>query len=199
MLQDLRYGFRILARDPGFAVVGILTLALGIGANTAIFSLVNAALLRSLPYPQPEHIVHLSPQTQSGQEYSVTARQFLFWRDQSKAFESVAAYAYGSYFNLWTGTEPVSVKGLYVSEGFFRVLGVRPPAGRAFLPEEDRPGAPGVAILSHSLWKRCFYGSESVLGRTIQLNGKSYIVVGIMPPDFQFTPASDLWLPLLPS
>ncbi len=199
MLQDLRYGLRILARDPGFAVVGVFTLALGIGANTAIFSLVNAALLRPLPYPQPERIVHLSPQTQSGQAYSVTPRQFRYWREQSKAFEDVAAYAYDSYFNLWTGTEPISVKGLHVSEGLFRVLGVRPAAGRAFLPEEDRPGAPGVAILSHSLWKRCFSGSVSVLGQTIQLNAKSYIVVGIMPQDFQFTPASDLWLPLLPS
>lgn len=199
LLQDLRYGFRILVKDPGFTVIAVLTLALGIGANTAIFSLVNAALLRPLPYPQAERIVHLSLQTRSGQEYSVTAGQFLFWRDQSKAFEAVAAYAYDSYFNLWTGTEPISVKGLHVSEDFFRTLGVAPAAGRGFLPEEDRTGAPGVVILSHNLWQRSFSGGGDVIGRSIQLNGKDYTVVGIMPQGFQFTPASDLWLPLLPA
>jgi len=177
----------------------VLTLALGIGANTAIFSLVNAVLLRPLPYPDAGRIVHLSPQTKTGQEYSVTVAQFLFWKEHSRAFQEVAAYAYNSYFNLWTGSEPVSVKGLYVSAGFFRVLGVSPNPGRGFSQDEDRPGGPGVVILSYGLWQRHFAGAPDTLGRTILLNGKDYTIVGIMPRDFQFAPVSDLWLPLMPA
>ena len=198
-LQDVRYGSRILFRNPGFAAVAVLTLALGIGANTAIFSLVNAVLLRPLPYPDAGRIVHLSPQTKTGQEYSVTVAQFLFWKEHSRAFQEVAAYAYNSYFNLWTGSEPVSVKGLYVSAGFFRVLGVSPNPGRGFSQDEDRPGGPGVVILSYGLWQRHFAGAPDTLGRTILLNGKDYTIVGIMPRDFQFAPVSDLWLPLMPA
>lgn len=199
IFRDVRYGFRMLFKNPGFTAVAVLTLALGIGANTAIFSLVNAALLRPLPYPEAERIVHLSPLTRTGQEYSVTVRQFLFWKEQSRAFESAAAYAYDVFFNLWTGSEPVSVKGLYVSEDFFRVLGVTPAAGRTFTREEDRPGAAGTVVLSYGLWQRHFAGSFDAIGRKVLLNGKDYAVVGIMPRTFQFTPASDLWLPLLPA
>lgn len=199
LLQDLRYGFRILFKNPGFTAVALLTLALGIGANTAIFSLVNAVLVRPLPYPESNRIVHLSPQTRSGQEYSVTVRQFLFWQEQSQAFEAVAAYAYNSFFNLWTGSEPVSVRGLYVSEGFFRVLGINPLVGRGFLPEEDRSGSMGAVVLSYSLWQSHFAGAADAVGRTIMLNGKDYKILGIMPQTFQFAPASDLWLPLMPA
>ncbi|MGA2264092.1 MAG: ABC transporter permease, partial [Acidobacteriota bacterium] len=199
LLQDLRYGFRILFKNPGFTAVALLTLALGIGANTAIFSLVNAVLIRPLPYPESNRIVHLSPQTRSGPEYSVTVRQFLFWQEQSQAFEAVAAYAYNSFFNLWTGSEPVSVRGLYVSEGFFRVLGIHPLFGRGFLPEEDRSGSMGTVVLSYSLWQSHFAGAADAVGRTIMLNGKDYKILGIMPQTFQFAPASDLWLPLMPA
>jgi predicted permease len=199
LLQDLKYGFRILFKNPGFTAVAVLTLALGIGANTAIFTMVNAVLLRPLPYPDAGRIVHVSPQTKTGQEYSVTVAQFLFWKEHSRAFEAMAAYAYNSYFNLWTGSEPVSVKGLYVSEGFFRVLGASPNPGRGFSQEEDRPGAPGAVILSYGLWQRHFAGAPDTLGRTILLNGRDYTIVGIMPRDFQFAPVSDLWLPLMPA
>lgn len=197
--QDVRYGFRMLFKNPGFTMVAVLTMALGIGANTAIFSLVNAALLRPLPYPEAERIVHLSPLTRTGQEYSVTVGQFLFWKEQSRAFESVGAYAYNVFFNLWTGSEPVSVKGLYVSEDFFRVLAVSPAAGRTFTRDDDRPGAAGTVVLSYGLWQRHFAGTADVIGRKILLNGHDYTVVGIMPRTFQFAPASDLWVPLLPA
>src|SRR5713226_1744287 len=134
LLQDLRYALRVLLKSPGFTVIAVLTLALGIGANTAIFSVVNAVVLRPMPYPQPERLVRCTWQLENDDMDAVTALVFEYWRDHSRALEAVAGYSgINSGFNLSGGTEPQRVRGLQVSEGFFRVLGIRPATGRGFL------------------------------------------------------------------
>jgi predicted permease len=197
LLQDLRYGLRQLRRNPGFTVVAVLTLALGIGANTAIFSVVRAVLLRPLPYLEPQRLVHMDWQFPQDLVPSVSASEFLYWKDHSRVFDAVAAYdLLSSGGNLQTAGGPEYVRALHVSEGFFHVLGVNPAVGRSFLPEEVRPNGPRVLVLSHALWQSRYGGDRALLGQEILLDGQSYTVVGIMRAGFEFTPAADLWLPL---
>jgi predicted permease len=198
LLQDLTYGIRMLLQRPGFTAVAVLTLALGIGANTAIFSVVNAVLLRPLPFPQSERLMHI------GQQFDDLAAagepKFLFWRDHSQSFEAMAAYdGFSSGGNLAGGSEAEYVDGLRVSEEFFRVLRLNPALGRAFTKEEETPGGPAVAILSDGLWRRNFGGDPGIVGRSILLNGQSLTVVGVMPPELRFIASGDLLTPMRPS
>jgi putative ABC transport system permease protein len=194
-LWDLRYALRMLRRNPGFAAVAVLTLALGIGANTAIFSVVNAALLRSLPYRDPDQLVLLHqrrPQEGSRLPLSI---DFLAWRDQAKSFEQIAAYGSGTA-DLTGSGEAERLSVAFVSADLFAMLGVAPSTGRVFTHAEDTVGGAPVVILSDSLWRRHFGGDPGVIGRAITLEDKSRTVIGIMPHGFQFPKSSDLWIPL---
>jgi putative ABC transport system permease protein len=200
LLQDLRYGLRGLRRNPAFTSIAVLTLALGIGATTAIFTVVNAVLLRPLPYPHPEELVYVQQILGNyGVNPFVWNREFVAWRNQSRTLSPVAAYMY-SWFNLTGGGESERVTCGVATFSFFSLLGVHPVAGRLFLPEEDRPGGPPVVMLSHSLWKRRFSGDTAVIGRGITLDDKVYTVVGVLPASFvipdQFKGDYALWVPL---
>jgi predicted permease len=198
--QDVRYGMRMLVKSPVFTTVAVLSLALGIGANTAIFSVVNGILFRPLPYPDSERIVavwHTPPQESFPglDRFSVSPGNYLDWKDQSRSFEQMAAYEYAG-FSLSTGSDPVSIIGAAVSSDFFSVL--RSPAGwgRTFSPEEEQVGRDEVVILSHGLWQRAFGADPGIIGRTVKLNSRSFTVVGIMPAGFQFPQEVELWVPL---
>ncbi len=198
--QDLRYGARMLLKKPGFTLIAIITLALGIGANTAIFTVVDAALLRGLPYKAPESLYHLwesTPQKEySKREFSYP--DFLDYR-QNQVFEEIAAYGGGG--GILTGRgEPALVFTPAASANFFSMLGVEPIIGRTFLPGEDKPGAERVAVLTYGLWRRMFGADEGIIGQALTINGASYTVVGVLPASFQFAPRrADLWLPYQPS
>jgi putative ABC transport system permease protein len=193
LIQDLRYAARTLLKTPGFTLVAVLTLALGIGANTAIFSVLYAVLLRPLPYPQPDRLVGLS-QVYRGSRYerAVDWRGYRFLDEYSTVFQSLAVST-NLGFNVFTGEEADRARGMRVSADFFRVLGVSPLLGREFSADEDQPGGPQVAILSHGYWQRRFGGDRSIVGRAITLDGAPYTVVGVMPSGFQTQPEADVW------
>jgi putative ABC transport system permease protein len=196
LFQDLRFGARMLLKNPGFTLIGIITLALGIGATTAIFSVVNAVLLRPLPYPDADRLLFVGQQFKSGQS-GAGEPKFLFWREHSQSFDAMAAYSsVGAGGNLAGGTEAEYVRGLRVSADFFRTLGVFPAQGRAFTAAEDMPGAEQVAILSDGLWQRRFGGNRELIGKTVQLNEKPVTVVGILPPNFQLGFGADMFVPM---
>jgi len=195
--QDLRYGVRMLLKKPGFTLIAIITLGLGIGATTAIFSVVNAVLLRPLPYPEADRLLFIGQHYKSGQS-GAGEPKFLFWREQSQSFEAMAAYSGfgGAGGNLSGGSEAEYVRGLRVSVDFFRALGVFPARGRGFTTAEDQPDGGRVAILSDGLWQRRFGGDSELVGKTVLLNDKSVTVVGIMPPQFRFSDGVDLFVPM---
>ncbi|HEV2668683.1 MAG TPA: ABC transporter permease, partial [Blastocatellia bacterium] len=179
--QDLRYGARMLLKRPGFTLVAILTLALGIGANTAIFSVVNAVLLRPLPFKEPDRLMTiLETKLPQFPEFSVAPGNFLDWKRQNTVFERLVAYT-GAPFNLVGAGDPEQLRGLKVTDGFFAMFGAQPQIGRDFLPEEDQPGRNNVVILSHGLWQRRFAGEANILNQTLTLSGQSYTVIGVMP------------------
>ena len=186
LLHDLRYGLRMLARNPGFTAVAVLTLALGIGANTAIFSVVNAVLLRPLPYRSPDQLVHIWETDLKSKTSQVPPSypDFLDWRAQNHVFDKIAAYNWAR-FTLTGWKEPIHVEGLVASADLFSVLGVKPALGRLFLPEEDQPGHHAV-ILSHDFWQQRFNSDPGVLGRSLRLNRMLCVVVGVMPAAFDF-------------
>jgi len=196
--QDLGYGLRMLLKNPGFTVVAVVALALGIGANSAIFSVVNTVLLRPLPYQDPERLVMVwEDDTKGGYPRNTpSAGNYVDWRAQNQVFAGMAAIADLS-INL-TGTgEPERLDGRRVSANLFPLLGVEPQLGRAFLPEEDQPGGNRVVLLSHGLWQRRFGSDMNITGKPLTLNGESYTVVGVMPPHFQFPSREDqLWVPI---
>ncbi|MDH4350451.1 MAG: ABC transporter permease, partial [Gemmatimonadota bacterium] len=193
LLRDVRHGIRALRRSPGFTAVAILTLALGIGANTTMFSVLYGVLLRPLPYPESDRLVTLAQDYQGNRGVqSVTHTQFEFLTEQAIDGLSLAASTRVG-FNLFTGDAADRADGLRVSHDYFRVLGVMPQLGRTFLPEENAPGGAQVAILSHGLWARRFGSDPDVVGRTIQLDGQAFTVVGVMPAGFQSIPATDVW------
>ena len=202
--QDLRYAMRVLAKSPGFAAVAVLTLALGIGANTAIFTVVYGVLLRPLPFPQPDRIVQLAEAfREDSDEMDLSWNELEHLREYGQLFEHIAGYT-DVGFNLATGTEAEHVRGVPASAEYFQVLGVRPAWGRDFLPEEDRGEGQRVAILSHELWLRRFGGEPGLIGRKILLSGDAYTVVGVMPAGFdpransELNPGTraDVWVPL---
>ncbi|MBI3666858.1 MAG: ABC transporter permease, partial [Acidobacteria bacterium] len=198
-LQDLRYGIRMLAKSPGFTAVAVLTLALGIGANTAIFSVVKAVLLNALPYRQPERLVTLAEADKDTLNPTNTSYgTFVEWRARSRSFEKMAL------FRGWSATlagvgEPEQLRGMRVSSGFFDVLGVKPLEGREFLPEEDRPDRRYVVMLSHGFWQRRFGGDPGVVGKRITLDEVPFTIVGVLPAEFRpllfsaWSQPPDLW------
>jgi putative ABC transport system permease protein len=193
--HDLRYGARMLGKSPGFTAIAVLTLALGIGANTALFSIVYGVILRPLPYPQPERIVEVARKFPRGVGESTTFPKFKFWREHNQVFEHTAATS-GAGFILSSGISPERIHGLRVSSGYLHVLGVFPMMGRDFTPEEDAGDGLRVAILSNGLWKRQFGSDPAIVGRNILLDGQPYDVIGVMPSGFQTVPPSDIWVPL---
>ena len=195
--QDLRHGVRTLLKNPGFALVALLTLALGIGASTTIFSVVNGVLLRPLPYREPAQLIHVASWTAAKgvQDMDFTDHLFAYYRDRNHSFESLAVYD-RTGFNFTDRGEPERLTGATVTYDFFRVLGREPVYGRSFLPKEDTPGNNNVTVLSHDLWQRRFGGDPLVVGRSINLNNVPTIIVGIMPPGFDFPKHTDLWVPV---
>src|SRR5262245_18583263 len=193
--QDIRYSLRMMRRNPGFICVAVLTIALGIGANTAIFSVVNAVLLRTLPYRDPDRLVMVRHYSMLGVGDFVSGLDFLERRDQAKAFEQIAAYRAESV-DLTGRSAPERLSAGRVSANLFRALGIAPAIGRAFTLEEDTAGAAPVVILSDGLWRRRFGGDPQVIGQALILGGQSRTVVGIMPHGFRSPGEYDLWLPL---
>jgi putative ABC transport system permease protein len=192
-LQDLRYGVRMLIKKPGFTIIAVVTLALGIGANTAIFSVVNGVLLRSLPYADPERLSFISiDRRELGPRFTVSRADFLILKEQMQSFEKLAAFR-GERLNMTSGQEPERIVGTWATAEFFSTLGVEPALGRTFYPDEGRPGSPPVAVVSHSLWQRHLGADPDAMGRTINLNDKLYTVIGVMPPDFKFMFATEVW------
>ncbi len=198
-LQNLRDGLRTLAKNPGFTIVAILTLALGIGANTAIFSVINAVLLQPLSYPNPDRLVELELSSPQGNGDITSIPKFNVWREQTQVFDSVAAYDFGGPgINLTGSDRPEQIKGIRVSADYFRVFGAPMEIGRTFSAEEDRPGGPAVAVISNGLWRSRFGGDSGIVNRTIDLGGEPYVVIGVLGPTFTSDPKSDIWLPLKP-
>jgi predicted permease len=198
VLQDLRYGFRMLTKSPGFTAVAVLTLALGIGANTAIFSVIDAVLLDRMPYPDGDRLVIAWEQNPARGWFHnvISAANFLDWKRQNHVFTQLAAIDEGSYDVSGKG-EPVEVYGEQVSADFFSVLGVHAALGRVFSPEEDRPDGARVVVLSYGLWKERYGGDDAVLGHTINISRVPYTVIGVMPRGFYFPPWGDqakLWI-----
>ncbi len=196
--QDIRYGFRTLLKKPGFTAITVLTLALGIGVNSAIFSVVNAVLLRPLPFAEADRLVYVEgldfrDNTKGG---SISPPDFLDYREQTHTFERFAAFQPLS-FTLTGEAEPERVTSARVSAGFFETLGVQPVAGgRTFLAEEEEAGRNGVVVVSHGLWQSRFGGDPKLVGKTLALNGQNATIIGIMPPDFQFPREAKLWTPI---
>jgi predicted permease len=200
-MQNLRYAFRVLGKQPLFTAIVVLTFALGIGANTAVFSVLNAVLLRPLPFHQPQNLVALGEydireKADPGTEVdSISYLDYVDWRAQNQVFEQVAVYTNQGVSTLTDGTEATHVQGEAVSADLFALLGIQPILGRAFLPREDEPGN-HVVILSHGLWQRRFGADRSVIGKAVTLNGQPFQVIGVMPPRFAFPISSvppELW------
>ena len=198
LIQDVRYAFRSLSETPGFTIIAFLTLALGIGANTAIFSVVNAVLLRPLPFQEPGELVVLSEvETRRGAIDQVAADNFRDWRAQSKTLASLAAWNYWGLSMSGEG-EPVEIATIRASHDFFTVLGVQPALGRGFWPEEEQPGRDHVVVLSHALWQQRFAGDKRIIGKSVTLDDEPYTVVGVMPEGFRFPDNASvgMWAPL---
>src|SRR5439155_17702784 len=194
---DLRYGLRVLRKSPGFATIALLTLTLGLGINCAIFTVVNAVLLRPLPYPDPARLVLVQRHFPEGTFPATSATKFLFWREHVRGFEAMAGYTFASSgVNLTGAGGPERLHSLRVSADFFRTLGVQPVLGRGFTAEEDRPGGPNAVVLSHALWQRRFGEDRGIIGRAIRLGGQLSTVVGVASENFTFNPAADVWTPL---
>ena len=197
ILRDLRYAWRSLGRNPGFACVSVLALALGIGANSAIFTVVNSVLLQPLRFQKPEQLVLVRERNLKAgfPEFSLSPGNYLGYRDQNHAFSGIAAFGEAG-FNLAGGGEPERLRGTQVTPNFFDVLGRKPAMGRNFTAQEGQLGSHRVAILSHGVWQRRFAGNREVLGQTVKMNDELYTVIGVMPPAFQFPSRTEIWTPL---
>jgi putative ABC transport system permease protein len=196
--KDIDYGVRVLAKKPGFTVVALLTLALGIGANTAIFSVINVLLLRPLPYRDPARIVavgSINPEGGKGMSGGVSPADFWDWQEQSQTFEHLATYS-GTGISLHSEEQPESVPSARVSANFFQTFGVEPMLGRAFAPEEGYMSGPKAIMLSHRLWQRRFGGDPAIVGQAIRADDGVATVVGVMPPDFKMPYYAEAWVPL---
>ncbi|HEX8680239.1 MAG TPA: ABC transporter permease, partial [Chthoniobacterales bacterium] len=197
LVHDIRYGFRMLLKHKGFSAVAIIALALGIGANTAIFSLVNGVLLRPLPFPEADRIVYFEGKnpTQGITDSNISFPDFVDWSGQTDLFASTAAF-YTANANLGAnGAEPERVPRAGVTSGFFKVLGVQPVRGRAFVPEEDQQKTQSVAIISDGLWKRRFGSDPAVVGKQILINARPATIVGVMSAGFELPEQTQIWMP----
>ena len=200
MLQDLRYAVRTMLNKPGFTLIAVITLALGIGGSTAIFTVVDAALLRGLPYKSPDRLYHLF-ETTPQKEFAQREFSYPDFQDYQKnqVLEGLAAYTGGGGIMSGRG-EPELVFAPGVSANFFSVLGVEPILGRTFQPGEDKPGAPRVTVLTYGMWQRRFGGDPGIVGQALTISGNSYTVVGILPASFQFAlRQADMWQPYQPT
>jgi len=195
LLAYIRFGLRMLRKNPGFTAVAVLTLALGIGANAAVFSVVYAVLLRPLPYKDPSSLIVLNETTPMVGTVSVSYPNFLDWRNQSHTFSEMAAVR-GVGFNLAGVTQPENISGGAVSPNFLSMLGVRPFLGRDFDASEEKPGTPPVILLSYSLWQSHFGGDPNIVGRTIKLDDRSFTIVGVLPPNYRSLDKMDVMLPI---
>ena len=198
LVQDLRFAARMLFKNPGFTFVAVLALALGIGANTAIFSVVNAVLLRPLPFNEPDRLAMIwEDNTKEGDnEYPISFPDLIDFQNQNKSFEMMGAVTPRWNLTLAGSGEPERIQGHFASANFFKTLGVSPMLGRAFLPDEDEPGKDPVVVLSHALWQSRYGANPDVLGKTLTLEGNPYTVIGVMPPGFRFLEEVALWVPL---
>ena len=194
--QDLRYGFRMLRKNPGFTAVAVLTLALGIGANTAIFSVINAVLLRPLPFGDPDRLVQLWETEPAPGHYTLTGPDYLDWQAQNQSQEGTSLYSWPQGFNASGAGEPEQAGVVRTQANFFSLLGVEPLLGRAFLKGEDQAGQNRVAVLSYGFWERHFGGRKDAVGQTLELNDEKYTVVGVMPAWFRSVVAADIWIPM---
>jgi putative ABC transport system permease protein len=194
--RDLRFAFRMLARKPLFTAVIVITLGLGIRANSAVFSIINTVLLRPLPFPEPDGIIRINETNLSKgfSSFSVSAANFLDWRDQSQSFEHLAAYDRHS-FNYSGGEFPQLLRALAATDGFLQILGAQLQIGRPFLPGEYQPGRERVLILSHGLWQNSFSADPGILGKTIVLNDQEFAVAGVLQPRFAYGGQFDMLLP----
>ncbi|HTA67417.1 MAG TPA: ABC transporter permease, partial [Bryobacteraceae bacterium] len=197
MWQDLRFGIRILLKSPGFAALALVTLAIGIGANTTIFSVVNSVLLRPLPYENPNRIVQVSdlyPAT--GTIITSSFPKFTFLREHVRSFSAFAAVSFGRFQIAGPATAaPDEVQGVRVPVDFFRVFGVKPALGRTFLEQEDRPGGNAVAIISNALWQNRFGSDPAAIGKPFAVDGSTITIIGVMPAGFNFPDGMEIWLP----
>src|ERR1700722_19499475 len=198
--QDLKYAFRVLRKNPGFALGAILVLALGIGANTAIFSVVNAVLLRPLPYSDPGRLAmvyHVPPQKSfpGTKIFAVSPANYLDWQKQSSVFDVMSIFHFAT-MTLTGRDQPEAVQGLVVSSEFFQVLGVTPIQGRAFTSEEDTNGHGNVVVLSYPFWQSHFGADPNVIGKNVTFNGLPYSIIGVMPADFHFFYQGEYFVPL---
>ncbi|HEX2270223.1 MAG TPA: ABC transporter permease [Pyrinomonadaceae bacterium] len=197
-LRDITYSLRVLLKSYAFTIVVVLTLALGIGANTAIFSFANGILLRPLPYPQSDRLAVLDETAPKRgiDSMGISYPNFLDWREQNKVFEDIAVYFDTNRFALSGAGEPVEIRGTRLSQGTFEILRVSPQLGRTFTASEDRPNEDNVVILGHDLWQRTFGGDPQIIGKKIVLSNRQRTVVGVMPPGFRFPEISELWVPV---
>ncbi len=193
--QDIRYAVRMLRKNPGFAAVVIITLALGIGANTAIFSFVNAVILNPLPFPDSDRLVVIRETNTAGTEMTVSLHNFQDWQARSKSFDELGGFCWQT-FNLTGAGTPQRLIGQAVTRNYFSILGVQPQLGRIFSPEEDKYGAERTALISDSLWRRAFGSDPNILGRIITLGSDNFTVIGVMPPHFELITKFDIWIPL---
>jgi len=195
LLQDLRYAFRNLRNAHGFALVALITLAIGIGANTAIFSIIDTILLRPLPYRNPDQLVRLNETESAPGKYPFAGPDFVDWKAQNHTFQDMTLFAWPHDMNLSGSGRPEHVTALPTEANFFALLGVEPLLGRTWAPGEDRRGKDAVAILSYGLWQSRFAGDRGAVGQTIELNARRYTIVGVMPASFRFPWKSQLWVP----
>ncbi len=200
LLQDIRYALRQLRKSPGFAAVAVITLALGIGANTAIFSVVNGVLLRPLPFKDPGRLVRIwhvpPPKSFPGMTlFAVSAANYRDWENQNHVFDSMAIMAYHG-FTMTGGDKPEQVAACAVSSDFFSTLGVPPMLGRVFSPDEDQVGRSHVVVLSRRMWQENFGSNPDIVGHNINLDGEAYLVAGVMPASFRFPDFAQMWTPM---
>ena len=196
-LRDLKHSLRMFRQTPGFTLAALAALTLGIGANTAIFSVVNSVLLKPLPFPDPDRLVLFLNVGPNGSGSGASVTKFNVWRQQTPAFQDAAAYGFG-VMNLTGGESPEQLPSARVTADFFRLFGAQTAVGRTFTADEDRPNGGRVVVLSYGLWQRRFGGDPQVVGRTLPLSGDSYVVIGVLAPSFnsaQFDPFADVWTP----
>jgi putative ABC transport system permease protein len=196
LLQDLRYAVRSLWKSPGFAIVAAATLAIGIGANTAIFSIIETVLLRPLPYRNPEQLLRLYETESAPGQYPFAGPDFIDWKTQNSTFQDMALFSWPQDMNLSGKGQPDHVAALPTEANFFALLGVTPLLGRTFAPGEDQPGKDQVAVLSYGLWQSHFAGDPHVIGQILSLNSKKYTVIGVAPATFRYPSRAQLWIPL---
>ena len=196
MLQDMRFAVRLMVKNRGVTLAAVTALALGIGANATVFTLVDAVLFRGLPYEAADRIVAVSTRDEQGRPRGISYLELQDWQEGVRGFTDLAAFA-NATLNVSDGSQaPERYAGNYISANGFGLLRVAPMLGRDFLPEEGRPGAPAVVLLGHSVWTNRYASDPSIVGQVVRVNGVPSTVVGVMPEGFRFSNTSDLWLPL---